>query len=131
MGLLCLTLFFASFSIAHQLGAPCVLGPSFPQFFSPYVTKDGFTTGEPQPKGRGEDPISAVGLGGDFLPPYFGWGVTKVRQPVSAETCTILILHDRFCATIWTNMFYLKLNPPPPPHVQKVQCAERSPSARM
>lgn len=39
-------------SIAHQLGAPCVLGPSFPQFFSPYVTKDGFTTGEPQPKGR-------------------------------------------------------------------------------
>ncbi|KAM3910419.1 LOW QUALITY PROTEIN: protein misato homolog 1-like [Leptodactylus fuscus] len=35
-------------SMAHLLRAPCTLGPSFPQFFSPYVTKDGFTAAEAQ-----------------------------------------------------------------------------------
>lgn len=49
-------------SIAHLVGAPCRLGPSFPQFFSPYVTKDGFTVEEPQPAARvvGGVPVMAA-----------------------------------------------------------------------
>ncbi|XP_069806822.1 protein misato homolog 1 [Dendropsophus ebraccatus] len=33
-------------SMAHLVKTPCTLGPSFPQFFSPYVTTDGFTAAE-------------------------------------------------------------------------------------
>ncbi|KAM4662434.1 protein misato homolog 1 [Discoglossus pictus] len=33
-------------SLSHLLHDPCWLGSSFPQFFSPYVTKDGFTQQE-------------------------------------------------------------------------------------
>ncbi|XP_073493360.1 protein misato homolog 1 [Phyllobates terribilis] len=42
------SLYPSTLSATHVLGAPCTLGPSFPQFFSPYITKDGFTTEEPQ-----------------------------------------------------------------------------------
>ncbi|KAG9465991.1 hypothetical protein GDO78_017378 [Eleutherodactylus coqui] len=42
------TLYPGTLSMTHVLRAPCTLGPTFPQFFSPYVTKDGFTTEEPQ-----------------------------------------------------------------------------------
>ncbi|MEE6464967.1 hypothetical protein FKM82_006414 [Ascaphus truei] len=39
--------------MAHLLQAPCKLGPTFPQFFSPYVTQEGFSLQEPltQPPG--------------------------------------------------------------------------------
>nr|DBA13794.1 TPA: hypothetical protein GDO54_004834 [Pyxicephalus adspersus] len=37
-------------SISHLLGAPCRLGPTFPQFFSHYITKDGWTAEEPLPE---------------------------------------------------------------------------------
>ncbi|MEE6464968.1 hypothetical protein FKM82_006414 [Ascaphus truei] len=33
--------------MAHLLQAPCKLGPTFPQFFSPYVTQEGFSLQEP------------------------------------------------------------------------------------
>ncbi|XP_077112775.1 protein misato homolog 1 isoform X3 [Ranitomeya variabilis] len=42
------TLYPYTVNTSHVLGAPCTLGPSFPQFFSSYVTKDGFTTVKPQ-----------------------------------------------------------------------------------
>ncbi|XP_073466486.1 protein misato homolog 1-like isoform X2 [Aquarana catesbeiana] len=34
-------------SVSHLLGTPCMLGPTFPQFFSRYITKDGVTEEEP------------------------------------------------------------------------------------
>ncbi|XP_063810964.1 protein misato homolog 1 [Pseudophryne corroboree] len=36
-------------SFSHLLQTPSSLGPTFPQFFSPYVTKDGFSGEEPRP----------------------------------------------------------------------------------
>lgn len=51
------TLYPQTLSIAHQVGAPCVLGPSFPQFFSPYVSTDGFTTAEPESRAVGGVPV--------------------------------------------------------------------------
>ncbi|XP_018420726.1 PREDICTED: protein misato homolog 1 [Nanorana parkeri] len=34
-------------SVSHLLGSPCTLGPTFPQFFSRYITRDGYTMEEP------------------------------------------------------------------------------------
>ncbi|XP_073408403.1 protein misato homolog 1 isoform X2 [Dendrobates tinctorius] len=55
------TLYPSTVSTSHVLGAPCTLGPSFPQFFSPYVTKHGFTTEEPQPDAAVVDQIPVLG----------------------------------------------------------------------
>ncbi|KAG8431115.1 hypothetical protein GDO86_019399 [Hymenochirus boettgeri] len=41
------TVFPGAVSVANVLQSQCILGPTFPQFFSPYVTKDGFTMQEP------------------------------------------------------------------------------------
>ncbi|KAG8541207.1 hypothetical protein GDO81_029456, partial [Engystomops pustulosus] len=42
------SLYSRALSTTHLLGAPCALGSTFPQFFSRFVTKDGFTMEQPQ-----------------------------------------------------------------------------------
>ncbi|KAM4014459.1 protein misato homolog 1 [Anomaloglossus baeobatrachus] len=56
------SLYPSTLSASYVLGAPCTLGPTFPQFFSPYITKDGFTTEEPQtePTVVGRTPVLAA-----------------------------------------------------------------------
>ncbi|XP_068108684.1 protein misato homolog 1 [Hyperolius riggenbachi] len=49
-------------SISHLLSTPCRPGPTFPQFFSRYITKDGWTVEEPQAEAPvvGQIPVLAA-----------------------------------------------------------------------
>uniref|UniRef100_A0A1B8XY43 Misato Segment II tubulin-like domain-containing protein n=1 Tax=Xenopus tropicalis TaxID=8364 RepID=A0A1B8XY43_XENTR len=47
-------------SLASTLPAPCTLPPTFPQFFSPYVTRSGFTAETPLSEPSAVDSIPAL-----------------------------------------------------------------------